>query len=91
MLEAVEEERSQQEIAWAARAWVEQLSQTQPVALVFEDVHWGEEPLLQLVEQLATVRDAPIFIVCLARPELLEVYPHWGGGRMRATSIEPIR
>ena len=88
VLEAVEEERSQQEIAWAARAWVEQLSQTQPVALVFEDVHWGEEPLLQLVEQLASVRDAPIIIVCLARPELLEVYPNWGGGRMRATSIE---
>jgi class 3 adenylate cyclase/tetratricopeptide (TPR) repeat protein len=89
VLEAVEGERGQQEIAWAARAWAEQLAEAQPLVLVFEDVHWGEEPLLELLEQLAGwVREAPLLIVCLARPELLDVRPTWGGGRVRATTLE---
>jgi class 3 adenylate cyclase/tetratricopeptide (TPR) repeat protein len=88
VLEAVEEERSQQEIAWAAREWVEQLAQPQPLVLVFEDIHWAEEPLLELVEHLAAVRETPLLLICLARPELLEIRPAWGGGRLRATAIE---
>ena len=89
VLEAVEGERSQQEIAWAARAWTEQLAQAQPLVLVFEDVHWGEEPLLELIEHLAaTVRQAPLLLLCLARSELLDIRPGWGGGRVRATAIE---
>ncbi len=89
VLEAVEGERAQQEIAWAARAWAEQLAAAQPLVLVFEDVHWGEEPLLELLEHLASsVREAPLLIVCLARPELLDVRPTWGGGRVRATTLE---
>ncbi|MGZ8716485.1 MAG: ATP-binding protein, partial [Gaiellaceae bacterium] len=89
VLEAVEGDRGQQEIAWAARAWTEQLAQAQPLVLVFEDVHWGEEPLLELIEHLAaSVRDAPLLLLCLARSELLDVRPGWGGGRMRATALE---
>jgi class 3 adenylate cyclase/tetratricopeptide (TPR) repeat protein len=89
VLEAVEHQATPQEIAWAAREWAEQLAKAQPLVLVFEDIHWAEEPLLELVEHLAAwVREAPLLIVCLARPELLDVHPEWGGGRMRATSIE---
>jgi class 3 adenylate cyclase/tetratricopeptide (TPR) repeat protein len=88
VLEAVQGERSQQEIAWAARAFVERLAEPQPVVLVFEDIHWAEEPLLELIEHLADWVRAPLLIVCLARPELLEVLPGWGGGRLRSTSIE---
>jgi tetratricopeptide (TPR) repeat protein len=56
---------------------------------VFEDVHWGEEPLLELIEHLAAwVREAPLLIICLARPELLDVRPTWGGGRVRSTTLE---
>ena len=89
VLEAVESERASQEIAWAVRALVEQLAQAQPLVLVFEDVHWGEEPLLDLVEHLAAwVREAPLVILCLARPELLDVRPTWGGGRIRALTLE---
>ena len=89
VLEAVEGERGQQEIAWAARTWTEQLAQAQPLVLVFEDVHWGEEPLLELIEHLAaSVREAPLLLLCLARSELLDVRPGWGGGRVRATAIE---
>jgi tetratricopeptide (TPR) repeat protein len=56
--------------------------------LVFEDIHWAEEPLLELVEHLADWVRAPVLLLCLARPELLEVHPGWGGGRLRATAIE---
>ena len=89
VLEAVQAERSQQEIAWAAREWAQRLAQEQPLVLVFEDIHWAEEPLLELIEHLVTwVREAPLLVISLARPELLDIRPGWGGGRVRATSIE---
>jgi class 3 adenylate cyclase/tetratricopeptide (TPR) repeat protein len=89
VLEAVGGERSQQEITWAARAWAEQLAAAHPLVLVFEDVHWGEEPLLELIEHLAAwVREQPLLLLCIARPELLDVRPTWGGGRIRSTTLE---
>ena len=88
VLEALEGERSQQEIAWAARAFVERLAEAQPVLLVFEDIHWAEEPLLELIEHLADWVRAPVLVLCLARPELVELHAGWGGGRLRATAIE---
>ncbi|MGZ4393824.1 MAG: ATP-binding protein [Gaiellaceae bacterium] len=89
VLEAVGGERSQQEIAWAVREWAEQMAQTQPLVLVFEDIHWAEEPLLELIEHVAAwVRSAPLLLLCLARPELLDLRPGWGGGKLRATAIE---
>jgi class 3 adenylate cyclase/tetratricopeptide (TPR) repeat protein len=89
VLEAVHGERSQQEISWAAREWAQLMSQTQPLVLVFEDIHWAEGPLLELIEHMTEwVRDGSLLIVCLARPELLDVRSSWGGGRVRATSIE---
>jgi class 3 adenylate cyclase/tetratricopeptide (TPR) repeat protein len=94
VLDAVEEDRSAQEIAWAAREWADLLAGVQPLVLVFEDIHWAEEPLLELIEHLATwVRESPLLLLCLARPELLDIRPGWGGGRMRATAIElePLR
>src|SRR5207237_4242837 len=61
----------------------------QPLILVFEDIHWAEEPLLELIDHLAQwVRERALLIVCLARPELLDVRPGWGGGRVRSTAIE---
>jgi class 3 adenylate cyclase/tetratricopeptide (TPR) repeat protein len=89
VLEAVEGERGQPEIAWAAREFVDELADVQPLILVFEDIHWAEEPLLELIDHLAQwVRDRALLIVCLARPELLDVRPGWGGGRVRSTAIE---
>ena len=82
-------ERSQEEIAWAVREWVECEASRRPLVLGFEDVHWSEEPLLELIEHLAHwVRNAPLLIICLARPELLEANPQWGGGRVRGATIE---
>src|SRR6266545_2968551 len=69
VMEAVEGERGQPEIAWAAREFVD----VQPLILVFEDIHWAEEPLLELIDHLAQwVRERALLILCLARPELLD-------------------
>ena len=71
----------------------ETLARTEPLVLVFDDIHWGEATFLDLVEHLAEwTREAPILLICLARPELLEVRPSWGGGKLNATSVllEPL-
>src|SRR5204862_2036068 len=89
VLEAVEGERGQPEIAWAAREFADELADVQPLVLVFEDIHWAEEPLLELIDHLAQwVRERALLIICLARPELLDIRPGWGGGRIRSTAIE---
>ena len=59
--------------------------------LVFEDLHWADESLLDLVELLAArLRDLPILVLVLARPELLDSRPTWGGGLV-AHSALPLR
>jgi class 3 adenylate cyclase/tetratricopeptide (TPR) repeat protein len=89
VLEAVARERSAQEIAWATRQWARELSDAQPLVLMFEDIHWAEDVLLDLLEDVARqLRDVPLLILCLARPELLDHRPAWGGGSLRAAAIE---
>jgi predicted ATPase/DNA-binding SARP family transcriptional activator len=77
----------------AVRVLIETIARDQPSIVVFDDIHWGESIFLDLVEHLAEwTRDAATLIVCLARPELLDVRPTWGGGKLNATSIllEPL-
>ena len=89
VLGAAENGRSASELTWAVTLWAEQLAEAQPLVLVFEDVHWAEEPLLGVVEHLArALRDSPVLIVCVARPDLLERRPTWGGGNPRAQALE---
>jgi class 3 adenylate cyclase/tetratricopeptide (TPR) repeat protein len=89
VLGAAEGERTQGELSWAALCWAEQLADAQPLVLVFEDIHWAEEPLLDVIEHLArSLRDVPVLIIALARPELLDGRPSWGGGIRSASSID---
>ena len=88
LMEALEGERSPQEIAWAAREVMQGIADVQPLILLFEDIHWAEAPLLDLIEHVADWVRAPLLILCLARPELLDARPGWGGGRVRSTAIE---
>ena len=84
---------SPEEIAWAFRKLLEACAAEQPLVVVFEDVHWGEPTFLDLVEHVADLsRDAPILLLCMARPELLDVRPAWGGGKLNATNVllEPL-
>jgi class 3 adenylate cyclase len=81
------------EIAWGFRKLLEQEAQEQPLVCLFDDLHWGEETLLDLVEHVADLsRDAPLLLLCMARPELLERRPSWGGGKLNATTVllEPL-
>jgi len=94
VLGAAEGERTPEQLNWAALRWCEQLADAQPLVLVFEDIHWAEEPLLDLIENLArSLRDSPVLIVALARPELLDCRPSWGGGIRSASAIDlaPLR
>ena len=95
VLDTVSGGRRGQEIAWAAHEWATNLAEAQPLVLGFDDLHWAEEPLLDLVEHLADrIDDAPVLIVCLARPELLDARPAGaedGGGRSRSSSARSPR
>ncbi len=55
---------------WAVRRLLEALARTQPVLLVLDDIHWAEPALVDLVDYLSDRTDAPLLVLCLARPEL---------------------
>src|SRR6266508_777800 len=79
-----------EEIAWAFRKLLEEAA---PVVCVFDDLHWAEPTLLDLVDHVADCsREAPILVLCLARPELLDRRPAWAGGKLNATTVllEPL-
>ena len=66
------------EIAWAVRKTVEHAASEQPLVVVFDDIHHGEQTFLDLIEHVALLTsDAPILLVCMARPELGERRPGW--------------
>ncbi|HZE29735.1 MAG TPA: tetratricopeptide repeat protein, partial [Gaiellaceae bacterium] len=63
------------------------------LVVVFDDIHWAEPAFLDLIEHVADLsRAAPILLLCLARPELLDRRPGWGGGKLNATTVllEPL-
>ena len=73
---------------YSVRRFVEALGTRGPTVLFFEDIHWAEPALLELLDSLATrLRDVPVFLITLARPELLDTRPNWGGGLTRYTAI----
>ena len=77
-----------EEIFWALRKLIEVLARDMSLVIVFEDIHWGEPTLLDLIEHLADwVRDVGVLVVCLARPELLDERPTWSGGKLNAASV----
>ena len=81
------------ETAWAVRRLLEAAARRRPVLIVLDDLHWAEPTMLDLVEHVTDwTRDAPILVICVARPELLEQRPSWGGGKMNASSLllEPL-
>ncbi|MDX6637088.1 MAG: hypothetical protein QOJ01_599, partial [Solirubrobacterales bacterium] len=77
---------------WAVRSVIEAASRERPLVLAIEDIHWADEGMLDLIEHLARWVRGPALIVCLARDELLDRRPGWGGARLNATniSIEPL-
>jgi tetratricopeptide (TPR) repeat protein len=73
---------------WGVRKLFEALARRRPLIAVFDDLNWAEPTFLDLIEHVADwSRDAPILLVCMARPDLFEIRPGWGGGRRNATTI----
>ncbi len=81
------------EIAWAFRKLLEARAADEALLCIFDDIQWGEETFLELIEHVADLsRDAPILLLCMARPDLLDRRPTWAGGKLNATtvSLEPL-
>jgi DNA-binding SARP family transcriptional activator len=78
-----------EEIFWATRRFLETLARRRPLLVILEDLHWAEPTFLDLVQALAAQgEDAPMLLLCLARPELVDQRPAWPAGARRALSIE---
>jgi class 3 adenylate cyclase len=79
-------DRSEVFAAW--RQFVESLAETRPLVLVFEDLHWADEGLLDFVDYLAGwAGQVPLLVVGTARPELLARRPGWGGGKPNTLTL----
>ena len=66
---------SAEEIGWAFRKLLEEQA---PLVVVFDDIQWGEETFLDLIEHVALLSSgAPLLLLCMARPELLDSRPTW--------------
>ncbi len=77
----------------ALRRLFETVAARQPLVVAFDDVHWAEPPLLDLIDDLAdSLPEAPILLLCMARPELVDERPGWSGGKLNATTLllEPL-
>jgi class 3 adenylate cyclase/tetratricopeptide (TPR) repeat protein len=82
-----------EETPWAIRRFLELLAGERPLVALWEDIHWAEPAFLDVVDHVVDwSREAPILVVCTARPELLDTRPAWGGGKLNATTIllEPL-
>ena len=85
--------RQPAETQLAFRRLLEERAAERPQVVVIDDLQWAEADFVDLVEHVADLsRDAPIFLLCVARTELLDARPGWGGGKLNATSLllEPL-
>jgi class 3 adenylate cyclase len=89
--EMVAEDR--EALFFSVRCFIEAIAAEQPTVLVFEDIHWADRGLLDLIEQLAgRMHGLPILLLTVARPDLLDSRPGWGGGLAGYISmpLEPL-
>ena len=78
---------------WGVRRLLETIARESPLVVVFDDLNWAEPTLLDLVEHIADwSRDVPILLIAMARPDLLDARPAWGGGKHNVAAIflEPL-
>jgi class 3 adenylate cyclase len=84
--EQAEDKRAESFYAW--RRFFEELADKRPAVLVFEDLHWADDDLLDFIDHLVDwAADVPLLCICTARPELLDRRPAWGGGKPSASTI----
>jgi class 3 adenylate cyclase/tetratricopeptide (TPR) repeat protein len=79
---------SAEETPWAIRRFLELLAVDRPLITLWEDIHWAEPAFLDVVDHIVDwSRDAPILVLCTARPEFLDTRSDWGGGKLNATTL----
>jgi class 3 adenylate cyclase/tetratricopeptide (TPR) repeat protein len=88
-LEAAELREDRQADAFAAwRRFLEGLGETNPSVLVFEDLHWADDGLLDFIDHLIDwATGVPLLVLCTARPDLLSRRSRWGGGKTNAVTV----
>jgi class 3 adenylate cyclase len=77
----------------SARDFIEALAKRRPTLFIFEDVHWADPSLLDLIEWVAAhLHESPAMLVTIGRPEILDMRGGWGGGvpRHTAVSLDPL-
>jgi class 3 adenylate cyclase/tetratricopeptide (TPR) repeat protein len=76
------------DLTWAIRRFIEALARRRPTLIVFEDIHWAEPAMLDLIDYItASVSDVPLMLLCLARQDVLEQRPDWAAGDGVATTF----
>jgi class 3 adenylate cyclase len=85
-----QELRAEMQLAW--RSFFSALAAAGPALAVVEDIHWADAAVLELLEHVADRATGPLLVLCMARPELRERRPTWGGGRRSFTglAVEPL-
>jgi class 3 adenylate cyclase/tetratricopeptide (TPR) repeat protein len=88
-LERSDEANDRRDESFAAwRRFLEAIAEERPLVLVFEDLHWADDALLDFVDHLAEwAAGVPLLVLCTARPELLTRRSGWGGGKLNAATI----
>ena len=87
-LTAVEGSGASSERFAAWRRFFESMAERNPMVMVFEDIHWANEELLDFIDHLVDwATGVPLLVVCTARPERMARRPGWGGGKSNATTI----
>src|SRR5215208_1533963 len=82
---------SVEEAQWAVRKLMERLARDRPLVIAFEDIHWAERSMLDLIDHVAGASGVPLLLVCLARPELFEAHPDWPtAGTTARIDLEPL-
>ena len=80
------------DVQWAVRRLFEALARRGPLVAAFDDIHWAEPAMLDLIEHVAAHATGPVLIVCVARGDLLERRPAWAtaGGKGSIVRLEPL-
>jgi class 3 adenylate cyclase/tetratricopeptide (TPR) repeat protein len=92
LVTAADRVHSRESLFEAWRRFLERMAARYPLVLVLEDIHWADDGLLDFIEHAADWAQGPVMLLTLARPELFERRPTWGGGKRNAASIylEPL-
>jgi class 3 adenylate cyclase/tetratricopeptide (TPR) repeat protein len=81
-------DRVDRELGWGVRRYLEALAKAAPLIVVMDDLQWAEAPVVAMIDQLVErVTDAPMLVICIARPEFLEQRRDWSSGKPNSTTI----